>query len=47
MNLKDKVILISGAKQGMGLAIAKKLKDSSDKKQILSKEDAEKNAKLI
>ncbi len=28
-------------------AIAKKLKDSSDKKQILSKEDAEKNAKLI
>ncbi len=26
MRFKDKVILISGAKQGMGLAIAKKLK---------------------
>jgi len=31
MNLKDKVILISGAKQGMGLAIAKKLKSQGAK----------------
>jgi NAD(P)-dependent dehydrogenase (short-subunit alcohol dehydrogenase family) len=26
MNLKDKVVIISGARQGMGLAIAKRLK---------------------
>jgi len=26
MRFKDKVILVSGAKQGMGLAIAKRLK---------------------
>jgi NAD(P)-dependent dehydrogenase (short-subunit alcohol dehydrogenase family) len=42
MNLKDKVVIISGAKQGMGLAIAKRLKKEGA---ILALNDDEFSAK--